>query len=53
MNHTQPLYENYLDLLIAVIKRAVRDARRGDKGAARFLQYFGAPVPNRRNVKGI
>ena len=47
------LFDCYVDLLLAVIRRAVRDARRGDKGAARFLQYFGAPVPNRRNVKGI
>lgn len=41
MNYTQPLYENYLDLLIAIFKRAVRDAKRGDKSAARFLQHFG------------
>jgi hypothetical protein len=46
-------FDGVILLLMAIFKRARLDARKGDRAAARFLQYFGAPVPNRRNVKGI
>ena len=46
--NTTLFFENYLILIVAIFKRARLDAKRGDKAAARFLQYFGA---HRRNLQ--
>lgn len=55
MNRTQPLYENYIDLLIACFRRAQKDARKGDKSARLFLRDFGV-IPSKRrrtNKQGV
>lgn len=41
-------FDGVILLLIAIIRRAQKDARRGDRSAARFLEYFGA---HRRNLQ--
>ena len=41
-------FDGVILLLMAIFKRARLDAKRGDKAAARFLQYFGA---HRRNLQ--
>lgn len=46
--NTTLFFENYLILIVAIFKRARLDARRGDRSAAQFLQYFGA---HRRNLQ--
>ena len=46
--NTTLFFENYLILIVAIFKRARLDAKRGDKAAARFLQYFCA---HRRNLQ--
>ena len=49
--NTTLFFENYLILIVAIFKRARLDARRGDRSARLFLQYFGASVPKRKVSK--
>lgn len=44
-------FDGVILLLIAIFRRARLDARRGDRSARLFLQYFGASVPKRKVSK--